>query len=97
MEGKARIRLGKKDRKEEREKKTYRNTNSHTEKQRNSIISTRSPSGNLKESESSNQFQNVHVIKLQQVLSAKFGGSVQERCARNRFLKGCNDDFAFEH
>lgn len=50
-----------------------------TETQRNGIISTCSPSGNVKESESSNQFQNSHVVKLQPVLSAKFSGSVQER------------------
>lgn len=68
-------------------------TNMQTETQRNSIISTCSPSGNAKESESSNQFRNSHVVKLQPVLSAKFGGSVQEKCTGKRLLKDCSDDF----
>lgn len=43
--------------------------------------------------EGSNQFQNGYGIKLQPVLSAKFGGSVQERCTRKRLLKGFSDEF----
>lgn len=89
-----RLILGKKRRKEGKTEKRQTKTKGHTERQRrNSIMSTCSPSGKVKESESSNQFQNGHIVKLQPVLSAKSGGSVQERHTGKRLLKGCNGDF----
>lgn len=57
------------------------------------IILTCSSSGMVKESESRNQLQNGHGLKLQPVLSTKFGGSVKERHDSKRLLRGCNDDF----
>lgn len=70
-----------------------RKTNRLMERQRNTIISTCSPSVQMKESESHNQFQNRHVMKLQPALSAKSSVSVQQKHTGKRALKVWSGDF----